>query len=262
MHARSTFLLTLLVAACGSDSHDSGGDAGVADAAGLPDGAPADGQPPGGGSCALPPVTGSCEAYFERWYHDPASGQCAMFVYGGCEGNANNFETLSACEAACVSAPEPEGCEVDATDDSLPGVTVHVEADRCNFDSGQPGEFRYEITVAESVSYQVEASSGCGACRPWGGPVQELVSYRIGSGEVHYCECDVGCCPPDQSMAHTLAAGDGTGVIRWPGRQWDGPSDTNNPLGPPFPPGAYDVEVSLALPGAGAVTARLPIVVK
>jgi hypothetical protein len=213
--------------------------------------------------CSLPAVTGPCDALFMRWFHDAETGNCEIFTYGGCQGNANNFETLAACEAACVDAPPPRPCDVDATDDSLPGVTIHVESHRCNFEVGQPGEFTWKVDVAESVTYQVEASAGCGSCKTWGGnnPGQ-LVTYRVGTGDVHYCECDTGCCPPDMSMAYTLEASSGVGRIAWPGRQWDGPSDTNNPLGEPFPAGSYDVEVSLALPGAGSVTAKLPIIVE
>jgi hypothetical protein len=29
------------------------------------------------------------------------TGECEAFSYGGCEGNANNFETKAACEQAC-----------------------------------------------------------------------------------------------------------------------------------------------------------------
>ncbi len=51
--------------------------------------------------CALPPENGPCRGSFPRWHHDPRSGTCQMFTYGGCGGNANNFETREACERAC-----------------------------------------------------------------------------------------------------------------------------------------------------------------
>ncbi|CRK96737.1 CLUMA_CG009864, isoform A [Clunio marinus] len=34
-----------------------------------------------------------------RWYSD--GGECKEFTYSGCGGNANNFESLEACEASC-----------------------------------------------------------------------------------------------------------------------------------------------------------------
>lgn len=49
--------------------------------------------------CGLPVVTGPCNAAFPRYAYD--GSQCVPFTYGGCQGNANNFETLEACEQAC-----------------------------------------------------------------------------------------------------------------------------------------------------------------
>ena len=51
--------------------------------------------------CGLPPDPGPCDGAFSRWYHDAQSGECRGFVWGGCGGNANNFETLAACERSC-----------------------------------------------------------------------------------------------------------------------------------------------------------------
>ena len=36
-----------------------------------------------------------------RYYFDPAVGECKEFIYGGCQGNENNFMTKEACEAMC-----------------------------------------------------------------------------------------------------------------------------------------------------------------
>ena len=53
--------------------------------------------------CSLPPVTGLCLAYFRRYFYNKMSEQCEQFVYGGCGGNDNNFETVEECEARCSS---------------------------------------------------------------------------------------------------------------------------------------------------------------
>jgi hypothetical protein len=66
----------------------------------------------GGGPdfCSLPPMTGTCEAALQRWAFNPQTGRCERFTYGGCDGNANNFETREACVAACVpGSGEPCG---------------------------------------------------------------------------------------------------------------------------------------------------------
>ena len=51
--------------------------------------------------CTLPSETGTCDAYFPMYFHNPLTGVCEPFVYGGCGGNDNRFETREACQAAC-----------------------------------------------------------------------------------------------------------------------------------------------------------------
>lgn len=48
----------------------------------------------------------SCLAYIPRWRYDPETRTCENFVYGGCGGNANNFETIEACEGKCLETNE------------------------------------------------------------------------------------------------------------------------------------------------------------
>ncbi|XP_063436800.1 eppin-like [Mytilus trossulus] len=55
--------------------------------------------------CSLPKVTGPCKAYMPRYYYSKKVKKCLRFIYGGCEGNKNNFETLEQCKQRC----EPEG---------------------------------------------------------------------------------------------------------------------------------------------------------
>lgn len=51
--------------------------------------------------CMLPKVSGMCMAHFERYYYNTETGKCEQFVYGGCEANGNNFETMEACALKC-----------------------------------------------------------------------------------------------------------------------------------------------------------------
>jgi len=47
-------------------------------------------------------------AYFQRYYYDQSDDACKEFVYGGCRGNGNNFESQQACERACVSKADED----------------------------------------------------------------------------------------------------------------------------------------------------------
>lgn len=60
--------------------------------------------------CLQDKLPGPCESELERWYFDQTLGKCNAFVYGGCEGNGNNFETETDCALACVGhvTQEPE----------------------------------------------------------------------------------------------------------------------------------------------------------
>ncbi|XP_065610175.1 kunitz-type protease inhibitor 4 [Cyrtonyx montezumae] len=51
--------------------------------------------------CYLPSVCGNCKALFIRFFYNVSSQQCEEFIYGGCGGNRNNFETLRECSQAC-----------------------------------------------------------------------------------------------------------------------------------------------------------------
>ncbi len=62
-------------------------------------------QRQGQGLCSLPAVQGPCKHWEARWAYNSLAKQCLAFVYGGCDGNENNFRTRQDCEASC---PQPK----------------------------------------------------------------------------------------------------------------------------------------------------------
>ena len=52
--------------------------------------------------CSQPPITGPCRAAKPRWFYSSSRKGCYPFVYGGCEGNSNNFEQYDECFDAAV----------------------------------------------------------------------------------------------------------------------------------------------------------------
>jgi len=77
--------------------------------------------------CSLPSDSGTCEAYFPRFYYNADADRCEEFVYGGCDGNENNFETLAECEATCRPGESP--AEMDSCRE--PSDCVVVGASCC-----------------------------------------------------------------------------------------------------------------------------------
>ncbi|XP_061560329.1 low-density lipoprotein receptor-related protein 11 [Phycodurus eques] len=52
--------------------------------------------------CSTAPVVGPCKGTFARWYYDQVAGECKHFLYGGCQGNHNNFLQESDCISECI----------------------------------------------------------------------------------------------------------------------------------------------------------------
>lgn len=51
--------------------------------------------------CAMPEDSGNCLAYIRNWRYDSLTGKCVQFVYGGCGGNENRFQSEQECERFC-----------------------------------------------------------------------------------------------------------------------------------------------------------------
>ena len=84
--------------------------------------------------CSLPLAVGSCTAPGIRFYYDASSGRCSQFMYSGCGGNANNFQSLASCQATCGQSgiTGTPSCPADAN----AGLNcLFQHADACNTDS-------------------------------------------------------------------------------------------------------------------------------
>ncbi|XP_067410634.1 BPTI/Kunitz domain-containing protein-like [Emydura macquarii macquarii] len=82
--------------------------------------------------CQLSPDTGPCKAWVPRLFYNATARQCELFIYGGCQGNRNKFET----EEECLQACGPDGIcklppEAGPCDGALPRFFYRAEAGRC-----------------------------------------------------------------------------------------------------------------------------------
>lgn len=99
-----------VASACGGNANEVvGGTAGATSAAGSSSlaGASTAGAPGAAGeACTAVRDSGSCEAYIPSFWHDPSTGLCEPFVYGGCGGNANRYPSREACLQACPNVSD------------------------------------------------------------------------------------------------------------------------------------------------------------
>ncbi|MBX3191273.1 MAG: BPTI/Kunitz domain-containing protein [Labilithrix sp.] len=147
-------LIGLVLVACGGSTTPSIGDAGSDDGGG------GGSSGSGGGAastCTLPQEIGPCEAAMQRFWFNQATAKCEAFIYGGCQGNANNFETVAACVAAC-SPSTTSACDAAVCPVGLTCVYQGATA-LCAQPCDKPG------SGCSGGPAQCECASSCPGCR-------------------------------------------------------------------------------------------------
>lgn len=59
-------------------------------------------MPQGKDACQVPKIRGPCPGYYQMYHYDSDRNTCSQFIYGGCLGNTNKFETIEECQKQCV----------------------------------------------------------------------------------------------------------------------------------------------------------------
>jgi hypothetical protein len=173
--------------------------------------------------CELPAEIGNCDGAMPRYWFDSTIGQCELFTYGGCGGNANNFETEVDCLWTCDSGTQP-GCPV-----SRPSGECTTTGMQCRYDyyngclcrsadpylcdpvpnctaTGTGG------AGGTSGTGGIGAASGNGAAA--GASAGALPPSEGGASFVDL-PCEDGACDPVAPPTYELCACDGTWSCSW-----------------------------------------------
>jgi hypothetical protein len=81
--------------------------------------------------CSLGKDQGTCSLALRRYYFDASRGECKPFAYGGCGGNANNFNTFADCLKMCTSTVPTKITPVTETDTVPPTAPTITEDTAC-----------------------------------------------------------------------------------------------------------------------------------
>ena len=79
-------------------------------------------SPEGPERCSLPKVSGPCNGSQVLWYFDTETKSCDQFVYGGCLGNTNKFDTRDICQQICLN----QELALDRCDQPVSAGIVHL----------------------------------------------------------------------------------------------------------------------------------------
>jgi hypothetical protein len=133
---------------------------------------------------------------------------------------------------------------VGAGTSTLPGVRVEFPPQPCTFTLAEAAagiDVEYAVVVDAALDEVTARPNDAGGCGTPGDSGLILLERLEGGGQL-YCLCDTGLCPGTE-VTSDLAAGSYPVTFHWEGRNWMGPSDTDMPMGDPFPPGSYTLTV-------------------
>ena len=84
--------------------------------------------------CLLEPQSGNCRGYIPVYAHDPKTGVCKPFIYGGCGGNVNRFQSLEECQDTCSGGqPDLDDCSATGQCSLVPAGCCSCEGSKRHF---------------------------------------------------------------------------------------------------------------------------------
>jgi len=161
--------------------------------------------------CTLPyPMTGvdmGCLGLHTRFYYDVSSGQCMLFQWGGCYGNANNFKSLADCKAKCVVA-EPTVLEPESAIEFYPNQVWPMNEDEATHEKEATNWFQNPYSdrtrrstmkaqlekVIESAEQDLIELDEMDEQESNGVAVKQVAGRQLGEACYSRWDCDSHCC--------------------------------------------------------------------
>ena len=201
--------------------------------------------------CAFPIDSGPCEGAEPSYAFDAQSGLCVPFYYGGCEGNANRFESAEACYRMC-DEPAPGG-PADCTSSAV-CLATSTECCACE------GAAWHNVVGVNTSNVAIVSRTKCSTvdCQPctpdgsmaWMGATcreGHCVAYDARQTDMVECTTTTDC-----SLRYGLGCcesctGDWVNLVALSNENWDYLCPEGHPPCPPcagqriYPDGAYAV---------------------
>jgi hypothetical protein len=192
----------------------------------------------------------SCDSLFCTEPSATVTGQPYFVVVDGYNGAAGSYTLEVDCtcnqDAGTSDASAPaDSCSPATGSSDLPGVRLEITSGPCALTQAQAAagaSFGYRLVVDADVP-GIVALNDLASCLQPDSSGLILAAEISGNGQSFCPTYDLGRCPQN-SATTTAKAGSFDYELVWDGRNWQGPSDTNQPEGASFPAGSYTLSVT------------------
>jgi hypothetical protein len=179
------------------------------------------------GRCTLPPDPGPCDAAIRAYAFDAETRLCLPYIFGGCEGNPNHFDTIEECYAVCE---DPDGGGPAYCESSAECAPVSTGCCGCTAASLETvvGVNRENLGIIEATKC---ATVDCEACTvdpafAWFGAScrsNRCVAWDARAEDLTLCMTDAdcqlrngfGCCEACEARALQLIAVNSSFAPQW-----------------------------------------------
>ena len=176
--------------------------------------------------------------------------KCKPCVPGSCVGCDAYASDVTVCPDSMgppdvgddVDAAVPFACEPTATG-AIPGAHFDLSQTPCQFSiAAAKGAFPLPYRVVVESSEHLTLPTNAGQCQTDQVYGNVGVFERLDGNGQTWCMCDTGLCAGN-SPPLTTVPGTYDAKFVWDGKNFQGPSDTMQQPGAPFPPGLYQFHV-------------------